>query len=58
MSLPKSRDFAVDVGCGSGQSIELLVPHFKKILGLDISEAQITEAKNQNKHGHVDYKLI
>ena len=38
-------DFAVDVGCGSGQSTFLLCEYFSKIVGLDISETQIQQAK-------------
>ena len=38
-------DFAVDVGCGSGQSTFLLCDYFTKIVGLDISETQIQQAK-------------
>ena len=37
----------MDIGCGSGQSTFGLAPHFKKVLGLDISEAQIAEAKKK-----------
>ncbi|XP_069058163.1 putative methyltransferase DDB_G0268948 [Pleurodeles waltl] len=36
---------AVDVGCGTGQSTRVLAPHFQKVVGVDISEAQIKEAK-------------
>ncbi|XP_078507152.1 putative methyltransferase DDB_G0268948 [Lissotriton helveticus] len=36
---------AVDVGCGTGQSTRVLAPHFQKVVGVDISEAQINEAK-------------
>ena len=38
-------DFAVDVGCGSGESTFLLCDYFNKIVGLDISETQIQQAK-------------
>ena len=38
-------DFAVDVGCGSGQSTFLLCDYFNKVVGLDISETQIQQAK-------------
>ncbi|XP_072273271.1 putative methyltransferase DDB_G0268948 [Pyxicephalus adspersus] len=43
--LPKPHEFAVDVGCGTGQSTRILAPYFKKVLGTDISEAQVEEAK-------------
>ena len=38
-------DFAVDVGCGSGQSTFLLSDYFDKVVGLDVSETQIEQAK-------------
>ncbi|XP_059724247.1 putative methyltransferase DDB_G0268948 isoform X3 [Haemorhous mexicanus] len=38
-------ELAVDVGCGSGQGTRFLGEHFKKVVGTDISEAQIEEAK-------------
>ena len=42
----ESCDFslAVDVGCGSGQSTLPLTKHFHKVIGLDVSEAQIARA--------------
>jgi len=36
---------AVDVGCGTGQSTIALAPHFKEVIGFDVSKAQIEEAK-------------
>ncbi|KAL3882225.1 hypothetical protein ACJMK2_028589 [Sinanodonta woodiana] len=41
---------AVDVGCGSGQSCQQLCRHFTSVIGLDISEDQIKNAKS--KYGH------
>ncbi|KAL1479633.1 hypothetical protein MTO96_051691 [Rhipicephalus appendiculatus] len=35
----------VDVGCGPGQSTELFCPHFRKVVGTDISETQIGLAR-------------
>ena len=40
-------DVAVDVACGTGQSTFLLHNSFKKIVGLDISETQIDQAKKK-----------
>ena len=39
-----SRDYALDLGCGSGQSTIALSGHFKEVLGLDVSKAQIDNA--------------
>ncbi|XP_068099865.1 putative methyltransferase DDB_G0268948 [Hyperolius riggenbachi] len=43
--IKKPHGFAVDVGCGTGQSTIILAPFFEKVLGTDISAAQIEEAK-------------
>ncbi|XP_071510844.1 putative methyltransferase DDB_G0268948 [Diadema antillarum] len=45
----------VDVGCGSGQFTRSLARHFDRVLGCDVSQAQIDEAKRQNQQSHVDY---
>lgn len=48
---------AADVGCGSGQSTELLSPYVKEVTGLDVSEAQVMEARKLNKYPNVSYKV-
>ncbi|XP_069839702.1 putative methyltransferase DDB_G0268948 isoform X2 [Dendropsophus ebraccatus] len=53
--LNKPYELAVDVGCGTGQSTKILAPHFKKVLGTDISEAQIEEATQANTFPNVTY---
>ncbi|BFZ10110.1 hypothetical protein BsWGS_13148 [Bradybaena similaris] len=35
-------DLAVDVGCGSGQSTVPLAKYFRKVIGVDVSEQQIS----------------
>ncbi|UJR08256.1 hypothetical protein I4U23_012529 [Adineta vaga] len=50
-------DSAADIGCGSGQSTELLSPYFKKVYGYDVSENQIKEAKAKNKLSNIEYKV-
>ena len=42
-------DTALDVACGSGQSTFLLSNSFRKVIGLDISQTQINEAKNRKE---------
>ncbi|XP_069497380.1 uncharacterized protein [Ambystoma mexicanum] len=46
---------AVDVGCGTGQSTRVLAPHFQKVVGVDISEAQIGEAKEISGPPNISY---
>ncbi|XP_051852434.1 uncharacterized protein LOC127561187 [Antechinus flavipes] len=51
----KPYDLAVDVGCGSGQSTQVLVPHFARVLGTDISEAQVQQAKQAHSSSQVSF---
>ncbi|XP_020827809.1 putative methyltransferase DDB_G0268948 isoform X2 [Phascolarctos cinereus] len=51
----KPYDLVVDVGCGSGQSTQVLVPYFARVLGTDISEAQIQQAKQTPSPSQVSY---
>ncbi|XP_078511492.1 putative methyltransferase DDB_G0268948 isoform X2 [Lissotriton helveticus] len=51
----KPFELAVDVGCGTGQSTRILASHFKKVVGMDISEAQIKEAENVETSPNVSY---
>ncbi|XP_054857043.1 putative methyltransferase DDB_G0268948 [Eublepharis macularius] len=46
---------AVDVGCGSGQSTLWLAKRFEKVVGTDISEAQVEEAKQAAHPPNVSY---
>ncbi|KAM8933933.1 putative methyltransferase [Pelodytes ibericus] len=55
--LMKPYTLAVDVGCGTGQSTRILVPNFQKVLGADISEAQIEEAKKADVSPNVTYSV-
>jgi len=48
---------AVDVGCGNGQATQLLSPHFGRVLGTDISAAQITEAASDGTTANVSYAV-
>ncbi|XP_010171100.1 putative methyltransferase DDB_G0268948, partial [Antrostomus carolinensis] len=51
----KPVELVVDVGCGSGQGTLFLAEHFKKVVGTDISEAQIQEAKDSSSPPNVSY---
>ncbi|XP_033642475.1 putative methyltransferase DDB_G0268948 [Asterias rubens] len=46
---------ALDVGCGSGQSSRPLAPHFKSVLGIDVSQAQIEVAQTAVNPKNVEY---
>ena len=43
---------ALDIGCGTGQSTENLLPHFEKVYGCDPSQAMLDQAAEDYKnHG-------
>ena len=48
---------AVDVGCGSGQGTQVLAKYFDKCFGFDVSAAQISEAKDNNRFDNVFYSV-
>ncbi|KAM9550316.1 putative methyltransferase isoform 2-T3 [Guaruba guarouba] len=50
-----SAELVVDVGCGSGPGTRFLAEHFKKVVGTDISEAQIQEAREGPSMPNVSY---
>ncbi|KAG8559150.1 hypothetical protein GDO81_017256 [Engystomops pustulosus] len=50
-------DMALDVGCGTGRYTVPLAPHFKKVLGIDISESQINVAKQNTLERNVSYMV-
>ncbi|XP_043549188.1 putative methyltransferase DDB_G0268948 [Chiloscyllium plagiosum] len=52
----KPFTLAVDVGCGSGQSTRGLTSYFEEVVGIDISEAQIEEAKKMERSDNVSYR--
>ncbi|XP_040212037.1 putative methyltransferase DDB_G0268948 [Rana temporaria] len=53
----KPYGFAVDVGCGTGQNTRILSQYINKVLGTDISEAQIEEAKKATGSPNVTYSV-
>ena len=58
MKLRKSCfDFAVDVGCGNGQATHVFSAYFAKVLGIDTSSSQITEAQQANQTTNVNFKV-
>ncbi|NXC40420.1 TMT1 methyltransferase, partial [Penelope pileata] len=52
---PGRAELAVDVGCGSGQGTDFLAECFGKVVGTDISQAQIQEAKAAPSPPNVSY---
>ncbi|XP_018587851.1 putative methyltransferase DDB_G0268948 isoform X2 [Scleropages formosus] len=48
---------AVDLGCGTGQNTRLLAPHFQEVVGIDVSENQISEANAVPGFPNVTYRV-
>jgi len=54
---PSSLALGIDVGCGSGQSSPRLAPYFTRVLGCDVSQAQIEGATRRNTCPNVEYRV-
>ena len=48
---------ALDVGCGSGQFTQLLLPHFSRVLATDVSQAQVDQASGELTASNVEVSL-
>ncbi|KAM9835941.1 putative methyltransferase [Aulostomus maculatus] len=53
---PQQFQLAVDIGCGSGQGTILLAPHFTKVVGIDVSAAQLEMAQANDNPPNVLYR--
>ncbi|XP_034741658.1 putative methyltransferase DDB_G0268948 [Etheostoma cragini] len=47
---------AVDLGCGTGQNSRPLAPYFQEVVGIDISECQLEEARSVPGYPNVTYR--
>lgn len=47
---------AVDLGCGTGQHTRLIAPHFEEVVGIDISESQLEEARAVPGYTNITYR--
>ncbi|XP_066289823.1 putative methyltransferase DDB_G0268948 [Branchiostoma lanceolatum] len=52
-----SLHHAVDLGCGTGQTTEILAPLFQRVTGIDISATQIAQAAANSKYSNVQYTV-
>ncbi|XP_066497425.1 putative methyltransferase DDB_G0268948 [Hoplias malabaricus] len=50
------HELAVDLGCGTGQNTRLLAPHFQEIVGIDVSENQLEEARAVPGFTNITYR--
>ncbi|XP_068447051.1 uncharacterized protein [Clinocottus analis] len=53
---PNQFSLALDVGCGSGQGTIPLAPHFTKVVGTDVSPAQLEMALTNENPPNVSYR--
>ncbi|TSQ01542.1 hypothetical protein Baya_11118 [Bagarius yarrelli] len=49
-------EVAVDLGCGTGQNTRLLAPYFQKVVGIDVSECQVEEARAVAGFSNITYR--
>ena len=54
----RTLSFALDIGCGSGQSTLHLLKHFKRATGLDVSEQQIFHARKAYSVSHPNLAFL
>jgi len=54
---PSPASLCLDVGCGAGQAGPGLAPHFARVLGCDVSQSQIDEARRLNTCPNVEYRV-
>ncbi|XP_058479300.1 putative methyltransferase DDB_G0268948 [Solea solea] len=50
------HELAVDLGCGTGQNCQLFAPHFKEVVGMDVSECQLDEARAVQSCPNITYR--
>lgn len=46
---PAGRSFALDFGCGLGRLTRALAAHFERVIGVDISNTMVAQARELNK---------
>jgi 2-polyprenyl-3-methyl-5-hydroxy-6-metoxy-1,4-benzoquinol methylase len=57
-NIPKNCNCILDVGCGTGELTKKLAPFSKEIIGIDVSENMINEAKKRNYDEKIKYMKI
>ena len=57
-NIPKNCTCILDVGCGTGELTKKLTHYSKEIIGIDVSENMINEAKKRNCDERIKYIKI
>jgi len=56
LGLPLGRQQALDFGCGVGRLSQALADHFEQVVGVDIAESMVEQARQYNRRGdRVEY---
>ncbi|KAG8432595.1 hypothetical protein GDO86_017009 [Hymenochirus boettgeri] len=53
----KPFELAIDAGCGTGISTRMLAPYFQKVIGIDMSESQLSEARKMTSQKNIHYQI-
>ncbi|TRY97079.1 hypothetical protein DNTS_027274 [Danionella cerebrum] len=53
----KPFQLALDLGCGTGQTSRVLAPYFQQVVGIDVSESQVAEAKAIKGFPNLTYRV-
>ncbi|OCT61267.1 uncharacterized protein LOC100217319 isoform X2 [Xenopus laevis] len=53
----KPFELAVDAGCGTGRSTRTLAPYFQKVIGIDVSESQLSVARKCTSNENISYQI-
>ncbi len=51
LDIPLARQTALDFGCGVGRLSQGLAEHFERVVGVDIAESMVEQAREYNRHG-------
>lgn len=58
LRVPLRTEHALDFGAGVGRLSQALAEHFDHVLGIDIAESMVQEARRHNKYGaRVEYRV-
>lgn len=52
----KPHVLVVDLGCGTGQLSRVLAPHFQQVVGIDVSESQLEQARAVPGFPNITYR--
>lgn len=53
----KPHQLAVDLGCGTGQTSRPLTPYFQQVVGIDVSNSQVEEARAVQGFPNLTYRV-